>query len=188
MLGLGVHDAQDPQLLEEKQAVLGHDEQRQSLRHVLRDLDRVEAARDLATLVLSRGNPLADVGPELLDLLLDLDTEVHDRVPVGFGHRSVEAQLLGAASKRPVRTDDLALPNRLHQIPEEIDLRLDTLDRLLDLLDGRRKGDGHDRELCGDRLLGRHGHRLQGAVGDDLAARTLPEQPVEPVAGGGQRS
>jgi len=109
-------------------------------------------------------------------------------VPVGIGHRSVEAQLLGATSKRPVCTDDLALPNRLHETPEEIDLRFDALDRLLDLLDGRGQGDGHDRELCGDRLLGRHGDRLQRAVGDDLAARPLPEQPVEPVAGGGQRS
>lgn len=69
-------------------------------------------------------------------------------VTCGVRHRAVEAQMLGPASERPVRADDLGVAFGVEDVSEQIDLVLDSLDCLLDLLDGGRQGDGRHRKLC----------------------------------------
>ena len=144
-------------------------------------VDGLEATRDLPTLVLGRGEPLADERSESFDLLLDLDTAVLYGVPVGVRHRPVEAHVLGPAPESPVRTDDLTVPVGLEEVSEEGDLLLDPLNGLLHLLDGRRQGESHERELHRHRLLRHHGQRLQGAVTGDRPVGRSPEPSVEPV-------
>lgn len=144
---LGVPDASQSDLLEQEQVVLGHHQQRQGLAQLPDALQSVDPSADAHPLVLGGGEPLADVGTEALDPLLDLDADVVDRVPVNVAGRAVEAEPLRSTGEGAVDPDDVADAVGVEQGSEDLDVRLDPLDRGLHVLDRGGEGQGGQRHL-----------------------------------------